>query len=102
MTAYCHLLIILIQLQFETVPLMVFHDTFSLTLPTKATPNSPFADLYFKLSEEFSKIEFTPTPKGPQIKRLRTKLKNLANIESNEILTTSLTEIAKLIHSGQS
>jgi len=89
-------LILSIQLMLHGVETIVYFDSPKMTNPElhlNDEDQNPHVELFAKLHENFSDIEFIPSTKGQFIERLRAKLEDLSAGKSNEIVPGNMTEI---------
>jgi hypothetical protein len=89
-------LILSIQLMLHGVETKIYFDSPKMTNPVPhlcCEDQGVHAELFDRLQENFSDIEFIPSKKGRFVERLRTKLEDLSIGESNEIVSGYMSEI---------
>ncbi|MGK0185822.1 MAG: hypothetical protein ACI9R3_001605 [Verrucomicrobiales bacterium] len=95
LAAWCHVLILMIQLQLITIPIEIFYDTNRLTPPNEASGETQWSSLFAALLSDFeSKPLMIACPKGNLIDRVRSKLQDLDRIQTNEIVDSDLRRIS--------
>ncbi|MCB1097929.1 MAG: hypothetical protein KDN22_20320 [Verrucomicrobiae bacterium] len=96
LAAWCHALILMIQLQLTDIPIEFFFDTYCLAPPEEAGSGSKWSSLFADLLVDFTpEPVLTACPKGSLIERLRSKLQVLKRTETNEIVDSDLEKIAR-------
>jgi len=90
-------MILAIQLMLNSIKTNLFYDSPQIRDPLihpQKDQSSLHVNLFPKLHESFSSIEFIPTVKGKLIERLRAKLQNLSVSKTNEIITGDISEVS--------
>ena len=89
-------LILSIQLMLHFVKTQVYYDSPKINDPLfylKNEPQTQYSILFTELKKNFTNLEFIPSTKGLFIERLRAKLFNLSNYNSNEIVAGNISDI---------
>lgn len=89
-------LILSIQLMLHFVKTQVYYDSPKINDPLfylKNEPQTQYSILFTELKKNFANLEFIPSTKGLFIERLRAKLFNLSNYNSNEIVAGNISDI---------
>ena len=101
-------LITVLLLMLSSVKTEIFFDTDSIALPDMSDENPNVNEvaqnddlaLFTVLTDAFKQLEFTPTPKGALIEKLRLKLFDLIRCDSNEIKPGNIADIIKAVCKG--
>jgi len=98
--ALAHALVLVVQLLLHRVPTRVYYDAARIpdaVLPPRACEGqgSTVEGLLALVADDFERLEFVPTTKGPLLERLRRKLRDLAAGRSNEIVAGELDTLVR-------
>jgi hypothetical protein len=88
--AFCHALIVPLQLLLHEIPTVVYYDATRMRGP-QDQPDGPLKDLFHALSGALPQVVFTPVQKGFHLERIHSKLGDLrADASTNEIMPGNL------------